>query len=261
MNSTFFLFLVFGLISSCNVSKDETKETIEIGANLNQYTEPNHVYKHQNATKEDVAQFFDISSNFDSLNTLYFFENDDSVIWFDDKKSDWVGPISWIGVEGLELQSSKIIISEKFSLMALSNLAETSGSLFYKQNGKEVDRMIENGYYSDSALFHQVNDTLFVCQFYCNYDFGSNLSDIRTYYFIGEKIGFFKYGYSTTGIKLNLEDFVLKDQGILFEDIENRISLLIQPDTIHQLKKPKETKKVSVFKLNYTYFENVAFSE
>lgn len=259
MKNNFFVFLLFCLVSSCNDSKVEADgefTTSQVDKEIDStpfvtQTEKvtDSVSVSMEVNKEDVSRFFNLSNNSEKTNQLLF---------FDKKKLD---PVRWISIEEYELQRSTLINQNSFSVLVLDNPAESSTDLFYKQNGKKVEKMIEDKHFPDNVVFHHLNDTLLICQYYWEYDFGSDLSDIRKYYFIGEKTGFFEYGYSTTGIKLNLDDFVSKGEGVSFEDNENGISLLVLPDTIYQLMKPKKPKKVSVFKPYFIHFENVTFSE
>ncbi|MCB9187872.1 MAG: hypothetical protein H6599_01185 [Flavobacteriales bacterium] len=271
MNNKTLGFFILCFIVSCSDSMNGTENDLNPLQGIdktdddfrltNIVNDTSNIGTPQNTTKQGLAYFFDIKKSVDSLNQLIFFKNDDSLIRWDDNEKDWTAPIRWISIEEYELQRSTLINQSTFSVLVLDNPAESSVDLFYKQSGKKVDKMIEDKHFPDSVIFHQLNDTLLICQYYWEYDFGSDLSDIRTYYFIGAKMGIFKYGYSTTGIKLNLEDFIPKDEGMSFEDNQNGISLLVLPDTLHQLKEPKETKKVSVFKPYFIHFENVTFSE
>jgi hypothetical protein len=98
--------------------------------------------------------------------------------------------------------------------------------------------MLENKHFPDSILFNKLSDSLTVCQFYWKYDFGSDLSDIRKYYFIGEKTGFFKYGYTSVGKNagLNLSKVVVQDNGVLIEENKNNFKVHVFSDTLKRLK-------------------------
>lgn len=258
MKNNFFLFCFFNLISSCNHSKValvavKTKQHANHDS-IKTYATNN--YSSINVTKDKLIQFFNIKKNSDSLNQLFFFENDDSIIWYDDKRNDWIAPLRWISVEEYELQYSKMVEQKDFSVLVLYNPAETSVDLFYKQKGEKVDRMIENKYFPNEVLFHQLNDTLLICQYYNEYHFGSALSDIRTYYFIGEKTGLFKYGYATVGEELRFESFVLNREEFFHKKNGSRI--LVRPDTLINL---ANVKKEIGFEPYSIYFGNVVLGK
>jgi len=109
-----------------------------------------------NVNINDIMQFFGIIDYKNDLKNLLFYNND-SV------------PVRCISVTQEELQNSRIVNNKKFSVLVLDNPAESSVELFYKQNGKKVDRMIEDKYYPDSITLNQLNDTLLVCQYYWKY--------------------------------------------------------------------------------------------
>jgi|AntAceMinimDraft_17_1070374.scaffolds.fasta_scaffold04247_5 hypothetical protein len=231
MRVHFYLIPLFIILAiSCNDSKDATD------SKLPRFKE----------NIPDIMQFFDIKENGSGINKLLFYNKNDSL------------PVRWISVTQEELQNSRVVNKKYFSVLVLRNPAESSVELFYKKNGKKATYMIEDKHFPDSIIFNQFNDTLLVCQYFWNYDFGSDLSNIRKYYFFGEKTGVFNYGYTSVDSPLNLEDFVIQDTGILLNYNEKKTTLLVRPDTlIHS----ELSKNEIIFKPNCIYFEKVVFSK
>jgi len=257
MKNVLFYALLLSVVSSCTSSKD--------GADDNSITTQNEELSDSSSTlrinQKDLAHFFGLEEPDSSANQLMFFENKDSLIAWDENENDWIAPIRSISIGEFELDRATLVKQQNYSALVLDNLAEPSVAIFYKKNDEKVDRMVEDRHAPDSVLFHELSDTLLMCEYYWEYDFGSDLSDLRTYYFIGEQTGFFKYGCSTTDINLMPDNFVFAADDISDEDDSNELSFLVLPDTLSQQGKFKKSKKISIFELYFIRFENVAFSK
>lgn len=175
------------------------------------------------ATFQQVLNFFDYHNEPLTQNIEYF-EQDTSL------------PIKSISVGGYELSRSVLFTDRNFSILILDNPTNTSVNLFYKKKGRLVYEMLEDKHYPDSIHINKLNDTLLVCQYYWKYDFGSDLSDLRTYYFIGKKTGLFKYSYSCIGDKsgLNVRNVISTEKIVdvkIKEELDHN-TLRVLPDTL-----------------------------
>lgn len=235
-------FITILLISSCTYRKNDPC-TIKKSINSNDL---NKSLNNSEANIDDITSFFDVKIDSNNEHKLIFLKKNESE------------PVRWIGVEDRELQQSKIISQNNFSVLVLYNPAESSVDLFYKQNKKKVNSMIEDKYFPDSIIFNQLNDTLLVCQYYWKYQLGPNLSNVRKYYFIGEKSGVFKFVYNCVGSALKLDDFTIQDGGVLLKNNENKTSLLVLSDT---LKHFGSLKNEIIFKPYRIHFKRVTFSK
>lgn len=238
MNHLSLIFILILLFSCAGLQDKANKKLPEIQAGLN-----------------DISHFFDIEkvnpNNFTDLN-LMLFESDDYPEYSAKE------PFMYYAMDSITLRNSVFIKQDFFSILILDCPFETSVGLFYKQKGKKVSSVIQNKHYPDSITFTQLTDTLLVCQYYWKHDFGSDLSDIRKYYFFGEKTGLFEYGYTCVGSMLKLDDFKIKDKGILLK--KNDPALLILPDTLKRLNS-SETLKDEIFKPYFTPFNKISLGE
>ncbi len=252
MKNNFFLFFYLGLFLSCNGLKDRNVKAI------NEVDKTNKVVNNLLASKNDVMFFLGIENKVANLNHLIFFESADSIEV--PENNDYWGPstLRRISIEDAELLDSRIVNQKNFSVLILNNPVESSVAIFYKHKEEKVDRMIEMKHFPDSVLFHELNDTLLVCQYYWRNDYGTNASNARTYLFIGEKKGFFKCGYSVDDKRLNFENFVINEGEIQLTDHDINLQLVISSDTITR---SGTVRSDMIFDLDYINFEMVVLSK
>jgi hypothetical protein len=198
------------------------------------------------ATIYEITSFFKLQKKLKNGDQLVFFSDTDSTL------------LRWISVAPEELKKSLIIQEGSFDILVLDNPAESSMSCFIKQKNKSVNSMLEIKHFPDSIFFSRLADTLIVGQFYWKYDFGSNLYNIRKYYFIGEKTGFFKYGYTSYGkdTGLDLSSSVVKNNCILIKENTSDLKIQVFSDT---LKRKKTLNNDFLSETNLIYFREVVF--
>jgi hypothetical protein len=172
------------------------------------------------ASFQQVLEFFDYQGA-PLIQNIEYFDQDTSL------------PVKSISVGEYELTRSILFTDDFFSVLILDNPTNTSINLFYKKKGRLVYEMLEDMHYPDSIHLSKLNDTLLVCQYYWKYDFGSDLSDLRTYYFIGKNTGLFKYSYNCVGDKcgLNIREITSTEKTISVKELDLN-TLRILPDTL-----------------------------
>lgn len=237
----YILIFVLALLSSCSGLQDVlSKKLPNIQADL-----------------DDISHFFDTKkvnpTNFGDLN-LMLFDSDDYPEFSVEK------PFMYYAMDSITLGNSVLVKQDFFSMLILDCPFENSVGLFYKQNSQKSIQLIEHTYFPDNIELNVLNDTLLVCQLYWKENFGSAKSDMRKYYFFGEKTGMFKYGYMSVGSKLKLDYFSTTEEGILLDDKVSSTSLVIFPDTLKQFDSSK-TSKNEIFKPNFTHFNKASLGE
>jgi len=255
MKRFFHLLFFILLITSCLNHNDDANSV----NTKNGISEDNNTVNYCQASIEDIEWFFNIKKKEYQDSVLYFFENNDSLIRWDDNKSDWTNPIMSIFVDNKDLEDSRFLKLENIAVLVLANYGENKVYLFIKQKGKKVDCFLEDNYVPNQLMLKRLNDTLVVCEFYWEYQFGPDVEDIREYYFIGEKTGVFKYGYNSvrfSNLPLDIDNFVLRDAGILIKDNKYNDTLLVLPDTLKLLNSSNNDFVSGHF---YTPFNSVNF--
>lgn len=230
--SNLLLFIV--LITSC-LNHNEDDNLIDTKIRVSKDINPENNCQ---ASIEDIEWFFNIKKNENQDSILYFFENNDSLIRWDENKLDWIYPIMSVGVDNKDLEDSRFLKLENIAVLVLADYGDNKVYLFIKQKGKKVDCSLRDNYVPNQLMLKRLNDSLVVCEFYWEYQFGPAVEDIREYYFIGEKSGVFKYGYKSVrflNAPLDIDNFVLKDAGILFKDNKYNDTLLVLSDTLKLL--------------------------
>ena len=248
------LFVIF-LITSCLHHNDATNL---INTKI-RISEDNNTVNNCRASIEDIEWFFNIKKKEYQDSVLYFFENNDSIIRWDENKLDWISPLMSIWVINKDLENSQFLKLENIAVLVLANHGENKVNLFIKQKENKVDHFLWDNYVPSKIVLNQLNDTLVVCEFYWKYQFGPDIKDERNYYFIGEKTGVFKYGYNSARFSispLDVENFILRDNGILFKDKKHNDTLLVLPDTIKLL---NSSKTDFLFRQFYSSFNRVNF--
>lgn len=248
------LFFIF-LITSCLNHNDDANlinKKICISEDIN-------TANNCQASIENIEWFFNIKKREYQDSVLYFFENNDSIIRWDINKLDWTYPIMSIGVDNEDLEDSRFLKLENIAVLVLANHGENNVNLFIKKKENKVQHFWGDNYIPTQIVLNQLNDTLVVCELYWEYLFGPAIEDVRIYYFIGEKTGVFKYGYNSSRFlnsPLDIENYVLRDNGILFKDKKHNDTLLVLPDTVKLL---NSSNTDFVFWQPYSSFNSVNF--
>jgi hypothetical protein len=228
------VILLFSLLTCCSSSQKNKFDLAE---------------QNRNASLAEIKSFFNLRDIVEVRNIEFF-------------SQDRIIPIKSISVGDYELKRSILYKQNDLSLLILDNPTNTSVNMFIKRNGQLDTEMIENKYYPDSIYFNQLNDTLLVLQYYWKYDFGSDLNNVRTYYFIGKEFGLFKYRYCTINNEGNLkisEPTYLNDFSCLKIADNSQTSILkISPDT---LIKTGVNKNSFLGEINLIPFTSLSFSK
>lgn len=222
------LFFIISLLTSClNHNDDSNFINTKIDV-----SEVNNTVNNGRANIDDIWWFFGLipDTNPDSNHydpNLFFFNKND------------INPLRRVAVDTISLGESRFLKLKNTAVLVLANYGENKVHLFIKQTEKKIDQFWEDNTIPSKVVLKQLNDTLVVCEFFWKYQFGPDLHNVRKYYFIGEKMGVFKYGYSSVDFinsPLDIDNFVLSNNGILFKDKKYNDTLLVLPDTVKLLK-------------------------
>lgn len=119
------LFFIFLITSCLNHNDDANLINTKIGI-----SEDNNTLNNCQASIEDIEWFFNIKKKEYQDSVLYFFENNDSIIRWDDNKLDWTYPIMSIGVDNEDLEDSRFLKLENIVVLVLANHGENNVNLF-----------------------------------------------------------------------------------------------------------------------------------
>lgn len=209
--------------------------------------EDSHTQKHKSLQIEDVISFFEYDGEIVNENIEFFIDGKEY-------------PVISIPLGEYELSQAKWF-GDKYDveILFLDNPTNTSVDLFYKGKGLNSSVIVENKHFPDDISLSKLNDTLFVSQYYWEYDFGSDLNHIKTYYFVSKNTGILKFGYNCYGDKeqgLNLDTFEAKNDTLYIKENKGKGIIKIFSDTIIGVK----TSNQFLVEPYLIYFDSLSFS-